>query len=88
MAGDIIEVQFEATANTGLNVFERTTSKTERTHLCNILERYGNHLYLTSPKLFQELTPSTLPIKLGRKMSALNELDLIAYRRGPLWWSV
>ena len=94
MRGDTAEVRFEATADTGLNVLERTTSTTERTHPCNILERFHDHLYLMSPMLRKPWTLlSMLPIKLGRKMSALNELDLIACLRdqswltGQWWWS-
>jgi hypothetical protein len=81
MRGDTAEVRFEATADTGLNILD-TTSTTERTHPCNILERFHDHLYLRSPMLRKPLTLlSTLLIKLGRKISAPKELDLIAFLR-------
>jgi len=91
MRGGTAEVRFEATADTGLNV---DISTTERTHPCIILVRFHDHLHLRSPMLRKLVTLlSMLPIKLGGKISAPKELDLIAFLRdqswlsGQWWWS-
>jgi len=82
MRGDTAEVRFEATADTGLNVVQRTTSTTERTHPCNILVRFHDHLHLRSPMLRKPVTLSSmLLIKLGGKINAPKLLDLIAFLR-------